>query len=146
MRARGTIIVLSGGDLAISVAEADEVHDFMVVVHLHLHQSFEGNAVCCLLDLDVVRGLLEGVEEVNQLLVVDLEDGASDELRTALFLEDFFESSGDDTISLLLLELSEHCEGLARTCLSIGENCRILALEEGVEVSSCHGRVNLRLD
>jgi len=50
--------------------------------------------------------------------------------------EDVLESSGDQTVGVVVLEVAEHREGFAGTGLSVGEDGGVLTFEETVDVSS----------
>lgn len=42
---RRTVIIVSAGDLPILVSKPDQIHDFQMILHLHLHQSLEYHRV-----------------------------------------------------------------------------------------------------
>ena len=52
-----------------------------MILHFHFHQSLQYHCVVEFLQAHSFRGLLERVEQVDQLLVVDLQDGAGDLVR-----------------------------------------------------------------
>lgn len=73
---RRTVIIVRACDLPILISEPDQIHDFQMILHLHLHQPFEDHRVIELLQPHSLGRLLQRIEQVDQLLVVNLEDGA----------------------------------------------------------------------
>ena len=74
------------------------------------------------------------MEQVTNLLVVDFEVGNTDKillLRVRLdLLEDIFEGAWHDTLLLWIVRYTRDRERLSGTCLSVGEDSTVVALND----------------
>lgn len=130
-------------NLAVSVSEPDEFHHLLQTLYTHFDQPFQRHTLGSLLYTHPFP-LLQRVEQINQLLVVNLQNWTS-QLLLSLANEDLLQSTRNYTEQLSFTQFTKHSKCFARTCLSVGENSRILPPEESINVSTSHCREHISL-